>query len=139
VYSGLYALLIGIIGALSRAEEFWGFHAVLLIFFIGLIFTFQIHYSKSFSHIRTIFIILANISITFAPVFIFIYLHEYLRFWKLDYEYCEKHKIICEEHRIMMETIGWICLWGGVFLYLTIGSQIFKSTYKKIIALPKKK
>jgi hypothetical protein len=135
VYTGLLALFIGIISALSHLD-FIAVHTPFILFFTGIFFVLTINRWPHYSLIKTIFAIVSNFCFAFAPIVLFIYFHEYLDFWKIDYSICEHNQALCREHRELMGLIQLACLWGGIAFYLLFGSLFYKRFYEKALALP---
>jgi len=138
VYVGLLTLAVSILNVVFRGKEDFPIHVVLVVFFLGIYFSFFDQNRKHFSSIKTIFILLSNLTIAFAPAALFIYFHEYHDIGKIpnEYEYCLKHSDICEQHDQMVELIRYSCLWGGVLIYILLGSTLYKKIYERLWALP---
>ena len=138
VYTGLLTLVVTIINVLFHGKEDFPVHVVLVVFFLGIYFSFFDQNQKHFSSIKTIFILLSNLAFAFAPAALFIYFHEYHDIGKIpdEYEYCVKHAIECEKHNQMVELIRYSCLWGGILMYMLLGTTLYKKVYERLWALP---
>jgi hypothetical protein len=138
VYSALLALAVIILTIILFGDEDFGVHVVMIVFFIGIYFSFLDQRSEHYSSLKTIFILLSNATFAFAPIFLFMYFHEYLDIGQIEdsYEYCKKNPVACDEHYAMVDLIQNCSLWGGIAFYLFIGSTFYKKVYERIQALP---
>jgi|GEM_PF-4561468 hypothetical protein len=146
VYPALLTLAVSILNVvLFRGKEHFPIHVIIAVFLVGVYFSFLNRRNKQFSSLKTIFILLTNLTLAYAPVFLFLYFHEYHDIGKIenaDYyypNYCGDHPEICAQHEFMLDVIMQSCLWGGIAFYFLIGSFLYKKVYERIWALPLKK
>lgn len=137
VYSALLALAVIILTVVFRGNEGFGLHVIWIIFLFGIYFTFFQTKPTQYSSVKTILVQLSNATFAYAPIFIFLYFHEYLDMGKLNEEVnCSITPDICSEHYARIDLIQYSCLWGGNVFYLLIGSTLYKKVYERIGALP---
>ncbi|MFN6947048.1 MAG: hypothetical protein ACK4ND_19045 [Cytophagaceae bacterium] len=136
VYLGLLIFIISIITILTNTKDFFAVHVPLGIFFLGLFYVFRVKSWNHYSQNKTIISIYTNMAFAYAPLFFFFYLSGYLNLWELPYEYCKVNPQICDERRLVLDTIREALVWGGPVLYLFLGSFIFKRFYNIVLSLP---
>ena len=138
VYTALLTLAVTILNVVFRGDEDFPIHVVLMVFFIGIYFSFFDSNKNHYSSIKTILISLSNLTIAFAPIVLFLYFYEYHDLGKLpnDDNYCLKNPLVCTQHYETVGLIREICLWGGIVLYILFGSTLYKKVYERLWALP---
>ena len=138
VYTGLLTLAVSIINVVFNGDEDFPIHVVWIVFLAGIYFSFFDRNSQHFSSIKAILILLSNLVFAFMPIALFSYFHEYLDIGKIpnEYEYCLKHSQECDRHHEIVELFRYGSLWGGIILYMLLGSMLYKKVYERLLALP---
>lgn len=138
VYSALLALAVIILTIVMREDEGFAIHVVMFVFFIGIYFSFFDQNIQYYSSLKTIFVLLSNAAFAFAPLFLYVYFHEYLELWRLpdEYQYCTKNPVACDEYYAMENLVLNCAWWGGIALYVLLGTSLYKKTYERLLALP---
>ena len=131
VYTGLLTLAVSIINVVFNGDEDFPIHVVWIVFLAGIYFSFFDRNSQHFSSIKAILILLSNLVFAFMPIALFSYFHEYLDIGKIpnEYEYCLKHSQECDRHHEIVELFRYGSLWGGIILYMLLGSMLYKRVY----------
>ncbi|WP_018344956.1 hypothetical protein [Cytophaga aurantiaca] len=138
VYTALLALAVIILTIVIWDDEGFGIHVIMIVFFTGIYFSFFNRNLQHYSSLKTVFILLSNATFAFAPLFLYLYFHEYLDIGQLpdEYQYCTNNPKICEDYYAMENLILNCAWWGGIAFYVLLGTSLYKKTYERLLALP---
>lgn len=128
----LVGIISGILSLLLGLKEDLMVHVPIIIFLISVLVTLTPY--KTYHLWGTVMIVIGNVCFAAVPVYLFFYATEYLDMFKA-YDYYE-NPVYYEQVRKWRELAGWISFWGGIALYILLGSIWYKRKYEKVWAMP---